>query len=42
MIKKRLLYKGDFEMGCMWEKDEVVRLLKGVPGTQYQEADDQV
>ena len=29
-------------MGGMWEKDEVVRLLKGVPGTQYQEADDQV
>ena len=23
-----------------WEKQEVVRLLKGVPGTQYQEADD--
>jgi len=43
MIKKRLLtYKGDFVMGGMWEKDEVVRLLKGVPGTQYQEADDQV
>ena len=37
MIKKRLLtYKGDREMGGMWEKDEVVRLLKGVPGTQYQ------
>ena len=29
-------------MGGMWEKDEVVRLLKGAPGTQYQEADDQV
>jgi len=43
MIKKRLLtYKGDFEMGGMWEKDEVVRLLKGVPGTQYQEGDDQI
>jgi len=43
MIKKRLLtYKGDFVMGGMWEKDEVVRLLKGVPGTQYQEGDDQV
>ena len=43
MIKKRLLtYKGDFVMGGMWEKDEVVRLLKGVPGTQYQEADDMV
>ena len=29
-------------MGGMWEKDEVVRLLKGQPGTQYQEGDDQV
>ena len=29
-------------MGGMWEKDEVVRLLKGVPGTQYQEGDDQL
>ena len=29
-------------MGGMWEKDEVVRLLKGVPGTQYQEGDDQI
>lgn len=43
MIKKRLLtYKGDREMGGMWEKDEVVRLLRSQPGTQYQEADDQV
>ena len=43
MIKKRLLtYKGDREMGGMWEKDEVVRLLKGVPGTQYQQGDDQI
>jgi hypothetical protein len=24
----------------MWEKQETVRLLKGAPGTQYQEADD--
>ena len=41
MKKKRLLtYKGDFEMGGMWEKDEVVRLLRSQPGTQYQEADD--
>ena len=24
----------------MWAKTEVVRLLKGAPGTQYQEADD--
>jgi hypothetical protein len=43
MIKKRLLtYKGDFVMGGMWEKDEVVRLLRGAPGTQYQEGDDQL
>jgi hypothetical protein len=43
MIKKRLLtYKGDFEMGGMWEKDEVIRLLRSQPGTQYQEADDQI
>jgi len=43
MIKKRLLtYKGDFEMDGMWEKDEVIRLLRSQPGTQYQEADDQI
>ena len=43
MKKKRLLTnRGDGNMGGMWEKDEVVRLLKGVPGTQYQEGDDQV
>jgi len=43
MIKKRLLtYKGDFVMGGMWEKDELVRLLRGAPGTQYQEGDDEV
>ena len=24
----------------MWAKQELVRLLKGAPGTQYQEADD--
>jgi len=24
----------------MWEKQEIVRLLKNAPGTQYQEADD--
>jgi len=29
-------------MGGMWEKDEVVRLLRGAPGTQYQEGDDEV
>ena len=43
MIKKRLLTnRGDFIMGGMWEKDEVVRLLRSQPGTQYQEADDQI
>jgi hypothetical protein len=42
MKKKRLLtYRGEFGMTAdMWEKQEVVRLLKGVPGTQYQEAND--
>lgn len=24
----------------MWQKSEIVRLLRGAPGTQYQEADD--
>ena len=27
-------------MGMSWEQQEVVRLLKGAPGTQYQEADE--
>ena len=42
MIKKRLLTnRGEFEMSTdMWEKSEVVRLLRGAPGTHYQEADD--
>ena len=42
MIKKRLLTnRGEYMMNAnMWEKQEVVRLLKGAPGTQYQEADD--
>jgi len=42
MKKKRLLtYRGGFLMDMeTWEKQEVVRLLKGAPGTQYQEADD--
>jgi hypothetical protein len=42
MKKKRLLtYRGELPMDInMWEKQEVVRLLKGAPGTQYQEADD--
>jgi hypothetical protein len=42
MKKKRLLtYRGESEMTAdMWEKGELVRLLKGAPGTQYQEADD--
>ncbi len=42
MKKKRLLtFRGTFAMeNDMWEKQEVVRLLKGAPGTQYQEAND--
>jgi hypothetical protein len=42
MKKKRLLtYRGEFEMSNdLWSKQEIVRLLKGAPGTQYQEADD--
>jgi len=42
MKKKRLLtYRGESEMTAdMWEKGELVRLLKGAPGTQYQEAND--
>jgi hypothetical protein len=42
MKKKRLLtYRGEFEMTAdMWEKGELVRLLKGAPGTLYQEAND--
>lgn len=48
MKKKRLLTDRGAGMQLsnvfdaeMWEKQELVRLLKGVPGTQYQEADDQ-
>ena len=42
MNKKRLLtYRGELQMDmATWEKQEVVRLLKGAPGTQYQQADD--
>ena len=41
MWKKQLLtYRGELMSRNMWEKQEVVRLLKGAPGTQYQEADD--
>ena len=47
MIKKRLLTDRGAGMQLSnvfdpltWEKGETVRLLKGVPGTQYQEADD--
>jgi len=41
MIKKRLLTnRGSIMSTDMWEKQEVVRVLKGAPGTQYQEADD--
>jgi hypothetical protein len=28
------------ELTMKWEQQEVIRLLKGAPGTQYQEADD--
>lgn len=39
--KRQLTNRGDFAMNInMWEKQEVVRLLKGAPGTQYQQADD--
>ena len=38
--KRQLTNRGDGKMGGMWERDEVVRLLKNQPGTQYQEADD--
>jgi hypothetical protein len=35
------MVKGAIEMNVdMWEKQEVLRLLKGAPGTQYQEADE--
>ena len=42
MIKKRLLTNRGFDImsANMWEKQEVVRLLTGAPGTMYQEADD--
>ena len=47
MIKKRLLTDRGAGMQLSnvfdpltWEKGETVRLLRGVPGTQYQEADD--
>jgi hypothetical protein len=41
MIKKRLLTdRGEYMNADMWEKSELVRLLKGAPGTQYQEAND--
>jgi len=38
--KRQLTYRGELMDTNMWEKQEVVRLLKGAPGTQYQEADD--
>ena len=48
MKKKRLLtdrgagmqLSNDPFNPSLWEKQEIVRLLKGAPGTQYQEADD--
>ena len=39
--KRQLTYRGELQMDmATWEKQEVVRLLKGAPGTQYQETDD--
>jgi hypothetical protein len=38
--KRQLTYRGELMDINLWEKQEVVRLLKGAPGTQYQEADD--
>ena len=41
MKKKRsLTFRGEFVDILDWEKAEVFRLLKGQPGTQYQEADE--
>jgi hypothetical protein len=41
MKKKRLLtFRGEFMDMDTWEKQEVFRLLKNQPGTQYQEADE--
>ena len=47
MKKKRLLTDRGIDMQLSntfdpgrWEKQEVVRLLRGAPGTQYQQADD--
>jgi hypothetical protein len=41
----QLTNKGEFMLDMLgsndWKKSEVVRLLKGAPGTQYQEADDE-
>jgi hypothetical protein len=42
MKKKRLLtYRGEFLMDTkIWEKQEIIRLLTGAPGTQYQQGND--
>lgn len=44
MWQKRLMNSNLFEdltvMTLPWEQAEMVRLLKGAPGTRYQEADD--
>ena len=40
MIKKRLLTNRGTLPIMTWEKDETLRLLKGAPGTYYQEADE--
>ena len=43
MKKKRLLtFKGEFVDTLDWEQQQVFRLLKNQPGTQYQEADEAV
>ena len=41
MYKKRqLTFRGVLPI-MTWEKDETLRLLKGAPGTYYQEADEE-
>ena len=41
MIKKRQLTNRGTLPIMTWEKDEILRLLKGAPGTHYQEADEE-
>lgn len=40
MYKKRQLTNKETLPIMTWEKDEILRLLKGAPGTHYQEADE--